>query len=164
MNKESRILNFSAATFILVWCAVLPFCYIFYSNFIRETPPVTAIPKKQAEVVSPQSTTADFSNALAAAEKGIEINPGYQTYLNLGLVYYQSGKYQESIEATKKALEYNAKSAVAYNNLAAAYGMLAQWDLEIEACKKALEIEPDMQLAKNNLAWAISEKQKVNAK
>lgn len=163
MSKESRIVNFSAATFILVWCAVLPFCYIFYSNFVRETPqPLQA--QNQTTTTAPATAANNFTSALEAAEKGMQANPSYQTYLNLGLVYYQSGKYQESIEATKKALEYNAKSAVAYNNLAAAYGMLAQWDLEIEACKKALEIEPDMQLAKNNLAWAISEKQKANTK
>lgn len=163
MSEKSRIVNFSAATFVLAWCAIMPLCYIFYSNFIRETPQYVYEENKPKEVTS-APVVNNFAPAVEAAQKEAQTNPSYQAYLNLGLVYYQSGKFKESIEATKKAIEYNANRAAAYNNLAAAYGALEQWDLEIEACKKALEIEPDLQLAKNNLAWALSQKQKLVSK
>ena len=86
--------------------------------------------------------------------------PTYGKYINLSLYYYQAHLYDESIKMSKKALELNPKSAVAYNNLCSAYNDLQDWDKAIEAGKKALELDPNFQLAKANLEWAESQKGK----
>jgi tetratricopeptide (TPR) repeat protein len=74
------------------------------------------------------------------------------------LRFDQAGKYDESIEAARKALKIDPNSAEAWNNIAAAYEAMHRWDPAIDAAKKAVALKPDFQLAKNNLAWSISEK------
>jgi tetratricopeptide (TPR) repeat protein len=95
-----------------------------------------------------------------AAIKRVADKPDYDSYVNLGLVYYQSAKYEDAINAWNKAIGLNPKSAIAYNDIAAAYGAINKYDEEIKACEKALSIDPNMTLAKNNLNWAKSQKNK----
>lgn len=96
-------------------------------------------------------------STLEKAKHEAVANPGHDTYLELGLQYYRSRRLQEAIAATRKALEFDPNSAVAYNNLCSAYAELGMWDRAVQACRKALSIAPNFQLAKNNLAWALRE-------
>ena len=80
--------------------------------------------------------------------------------IDLSLAYYQSGEYEKSIEACKKALTFQPDYAAAYSNMAAAYNQLKQWDNAIDACNKALKIDPQFKLALGNLNWAKDEKAK----
>jgi tetratricopeptide (TPR) repeat protein len=77
--------------------------------------------------------------------------PNENNYINLGLQYYNQAMYKECIDATKKALDCNAQSYLAYNNLCSAYNQLGMWDEAIAAGEKALKIKPGDQLAGNNL-------------
>ena len=101
---------------------------------------------------------ANSAAQLAALAAQTDAQPSPERYLNLSLMYNQAGKYQESIDAARKALRLNPNYADAYNNIAAAYEAMSMWDPAIEAAQQALRIKPDYQLAKNNLAWSISQK------
>ena len=81
-------------------------------------------------------------------------HPTPETYLNLSLVYYKSGLYQDTIEACRKSLEIKPDYDLAYNNMCSAYNQMGEWDLAIEACRKALQINPAFQRARANLSWA----------
>ena len=76
----------------------------------------------------------------------------------MSLQYHQAGKYQECIDAARKALRLKPDYPEAYNNIAAAYEAMSMWDPAIEAAQQALRLKPDYQLAKNNLAWSMSQK------
>ena len=93
---------------------------------------------------------------LAAAQA--DAHPTADGYLDLSLRLYQSGKYQECIDAAQKALRLSPNYAEAYNNIAAAYEGMGQWDKAIDAAQQAMRLKPDFQLAKNNLAWSLSQK------
>jgi tetratricopeptide (TPR) repeat protein len=73
-------------------------------------------------------------------------------------MYHQAGRFQDCIDAAKKALKLKPDYAEAYNNIAAANEALGRWDDAIDAARHALRIDPNLQLAKNNLAWSESQK------
>jgi tetratricopeptide (TPR) repeat protein len=85
-------------------------------------------------------------------------NPTAENYLNLSLNYYEAGKYNECVEACKKAINIKPDYALAYNNMCSAYNALKIYDKAIEACNKAIALQPDFELAKNNLKLAQSKK------
>lgn len=150
----------SLSTVVLLFVLLMPVAYLVYANFIRQVQSALPIETTTPATNGGNANAATFLSAVEAAEKAAQANPSYQTFLNLGLVYYQSGMYEKSIEATQKAIDADPNQAVAYNNIAAAYGALEKWDFEIAACEKALQLDPNFQLAKNNLSWANSQKEK----
>ncbi len=106
-----------------------------------------------------QATASTANSELERAKDNALSNPGFDTYVNLGLLYYRNEEYQNCINITIKALEFSAppeKQALAYNNIGSAYNVLSMPDSAIKACEKALSLKPDMELAKNNLKAAKS--------
>lgn len=152
-SNETSENTFSSGyvSFILSLVIFIPLAYTAVVNIQRSTP------APEIKPVLKETTAAPGIEELA---KLAQQNPGYQTFLNIGLAYYNIGSYKESIGAWNEALKYNSNSAVLYNNIAAAYGALKMWDEEIAACEKALVIDPNLQLAKSNLAWAKQMKNK----
>src|SRR5271154_498028 len=104
------------------------------------------------------ASSANMRDPLSAAEYLAQSEPSPDNYLNLSLVYHQNKRYQDSINAARKAIQLKPNFPEAYNNIAADYEDMHQWDQAIEAAKQALKLSPDFQLAKNNLAWAESQK------
>jgi tetratricopeptide (TPR) repeat protein len=74
--------------------------------------------------------------------------------INESLAMYQRGEYTGSIEAARRALAVDAKSATAWNNIGASMARLGRWSEAAEADKKALAMDPSLQIARNNLAEA----------
>ncbi len=101
---------------------------------------------------------ATLRDPVTAAEILAQTHPTPDNYLNLSLIYHNAKRYQDSINAARKAIQLKSNFPEAYNNIAAAYEDLRQWDPAIEAAKQAIKLNPDFQLAKNNLAWAESQK------
>jgi protein O-mannosyl-transferase len=104
------------------------------------------------------AASATLRDPVSAAEYLAQTQPTPDNYLNLSLVYHQAKRYQDSINAARKAIQLKPNFPEAYNNIAADYEDMHQWDQAIEAAKQALKLNPDFQLAKNNLAWAESQK------
>jgi tetratricopeptide (TPR) repeat protein/hypothetical membrane protein len=107
-------------------------------------------------------------NFLAAAKNkkaAVEVSPKplltpktAADFIDLSLILYRQGKFEESIRACEDALKLDPRSADAYSNIGAAYNSLGQFDKGIDACRKALAIDPNHQYAKGNLNWALSGK------
>jgi tetratricopeptide (TPR) repeat protein len=144
----------NAVTYVLLALLIIPLFYI-----LSDTPDKAAVnsgngiqsPNDKPEIHPANDTT--YFNLTA------KNNPGFQTYFDLGYSYCLVKRFQQSIDATLKALSYNSQNALAWNNLCVCYNELHDWDKAIVAGKKALEIDPNCQLAKNNLNWAFQQKQ-----
>lgn len=77
--------------------------------------------------------------------------PTAQNYLDLGLAFYNEGKYEQCIAASNQAIKIRAAYPDAYNNIGCAYNAMDQFDKSAEAFKMALAINSKYELAKNNL-------------
>ena len=111
-----------------------------------------------------QMTLARFPSDSAAQTwltGATAIRPTPESWLNKSLVFYKAGKFNECIEAAKKALELRPDYSDAWNNIGAAYNARKMWDQGIEAGEKAVQQNPNSELAKNNLAWAKLNKAKT---
>jgi len=95
---------------------------------------------------------------IKGARKLAEINPTPENYLNLSLIYYSNGLFEESVSAAKLAMKLRPKYAEACNVIGAAYNSMKMWNEAIPPLEKALSIKPDFQLARNNLNLAINQK------
>jgi len=70
---------------------------------------------------------ADAESSVAAEDalrKSIQLAPNYQAYANLGWLYLQQKRYDESVASTRKALEFNDRDWRVWSNLQLAYTWL----------------------------------------
>jgi Flp pilus assembly protein TadD len=73
----------------------------------------------------------------------------------------QSQRFPACIDAARRALDLNPRSAEAYNNLGYCYGAMGRLDEGADQLRKALQLRPDFPLASSNLAWIEATKAKV---
>lgn len=78
--------------------------------------------------------------AEAALRKSIELSPSYPAYANLGILYSQEKRYQESAAATEKALQLNDENYRVWENLAIAEERLGQKDKAAAARERELAL------------------------
>jgi tetratricopeptide (TPR) repeat protein len=119
----------------------------------------------------------EYEQAAAACNKALRLAPGYQrawnnlgwvyekvvertptagAYLNLSVVRYWQGRLDQSVAASRQALELEPNNAIAHNNICAALAKDGKWKRAIRECETALTIDPEYERAKNNLQWARS--------
>lgn len=94
----------------------------------RLTPDNAQVYSNLAAVYLDMSDPKVIPEAEAALKKSIQLAPSYPAYANLGLVYSQEKRYQDSAAATEKALQLNDKNYRVWENLAVAYERLDQKD------------------------------------
>jgi serine/threonine protein kinase/tetratricopeptide (TPR) repeat protein len=75
-----------------------------------------------------------------ALRKSIELSPSYAAYANLGILYMQEKRYEESAQMSEKALQQNDKDYVVWDNLAGAYEWLKIKDKAPQARARELEL------------------------
>jgi serine/threonine-protein kinase len=78
--------------------------------------------------------------AEAALEKSIQLAPSYPAYANLGILYGQEKRYQESAATTERALQLNDKNYRVWENLAVSYDRLGQNDKAVAARTRELAL------------------------
>jgi eukaryotic-like serine/threonine-protein kinase len=83
---------------------------------------------------------ADIPKALAAFNKSIELSPSYGAYANLGYLYLQQHRFDESVAMTEKALQMNDKDFIVWENLVLACEWLKQTDKAGTAREKVLQL------------------------
>jgi eukaryotic-like serine/threonine-protein kinase len=83
---------------------------------------------------------ADIPKALAAFNKSIELSPSYGAYANLGYLYLQQHRFDESVAMTEKALQMNDKDFIVWENLVLACEWLKQTDKAGAAREKVLQL------------------------
>jgi len=74
-----------------------------------------------------------------------------EAFINLSMDYYHLQEYEQSIQASERALQIRPNYALAYNNICAGYIKLKKYSRAIDACTTAIAINPNMQRAKANL-------------
>jgi len=65
------------------------------------------------------------------------------THYNLGVAYDELSRYDEAVEAYKRAIHINPDLWEAHNNLGFDYVELGHYDEAIEAYKQAIRLKPD---------------------
>ncbi|RTL51088.1 MAG: tetratricopeptide repeat protein [Sphingobacteriales bacterium] len=102
------------------------------------------------------------NKALTTIEALEKLTPDKQDkayFIQLGLLYMQTGNYAKSIQIWQKGLQkYKDSEAVFYNNIGTSMVLNKEYDEAIKMFNKVLAIEPNNQLAKNNIIWAEQEK------
>jgi tetratricopeptide (TPR) repeat protein len=152
--KKNKSINKTIHVIISITLILSLFYLIYYLNIekanasIKNNKKITATPPDSAQI------------KLQVAINLAKTSPNENKFINLSLVYYNNGNYQECIDASKKALAINANCYQAYNNLCYAYSKIGWWDEAIVAGKKAIEIRPGDILATNNLKAATTGKAK----
>jgi tetratricopeptide (TPR) repeat protein len=94
-----------------------------------------------------------------AAELAAEINTP-EAWLDLSLKFYNLEQYENTINASNKAIALRPAYAQAYNNICSAHNSLHRYQQAVAACEKSLSISPGYQLAQNNLSWARKQLEK----
>ncbi len=85
-------------------------------------------------------------------------------FVDLSLELNKAGRYAESLDAARHALQVDPNSAEAWNNIAADEEAQGHWDAAIAAAQRAIALKPAFQLAKNNLAWSLGQKAAAEAR
>ena len=129
-----------------------------WSDLQTEATTVLKIAPGNADAMAFLDAAQKKSSRTTIAVADDKTKPTAEKYLNLSLIYYNAGRYQDCIDAANQALKLNPGFAEAYNNIGSANNMLKQYDKAIEALKRALSLKPGYQLAINNLAMARTNK------
>lgn len=95
-----------------------------FQHAARLTPDNAQVYSNMAAVYIDMSDPKVIPQAESALNKSIQLSPSYPAYANLGLLYSQEKRYQESASATEKALQLNDKNYRVWENLAIAYERL----------------------------------------
>ncbi len=108
--------------------------------------------------------TGDLGKAVAELQKVVN-TPGYKeeaAWVNLGWVYRNMNKPQESIAAYKKGLQINPKQEQAALGLGWAYSYTQEYDQAIAAYKHAIQINPKVAGdAYTGISWCYFFKREV---
>jgi Tfp pilus assembly protein PilF len=83
----------------------------------------------------------EFSKAIQAYQKVIELDPAYvEAYNNLGIIYQMSGEMERAFELYQKSIEINPRYQKGYNNLGILLFLKGRYEEAQEAFQKALAI------------------------
>jgi Flp pilus assembly protein TadD len=86
----------------------------------------------------------EFSKAIQAYQKVIELDPAYvEAYNNLGIIYQMTGDLDRAFGAYQKATEINPMYEKGYNNLGILLLLKGRDEKALEAFQKALSINPN---------------------
>lgn len=112
----------------------------------------------------------DGQSSLLVAQAGIDevgkaettatAEPTIDHYLNLSVLYYQTQRYEDCIQAARQALKINPNLGEAYANIASAYHRMGKLDETIAALEQEVRINPNLPSAKKNLAIELALKEK----
>ncbi len=98
-----------------------------------------------------QNTTMEQSGRMLALEREVEKNPGNTAaWLELGNLYFDTGKHQEAIQAYVKYLEINPDNANVWTDLGVMYRRTGNPSEAISSFDKAVEIDSQHQQARFN--------------
>ena len=78
--------------------------------------------------------------------------------LLVSLQHARANRYQECVDASRRAIQLNPAMAEAYNNLGYCNASIGNLDEGIANLREALRLRPDFPMASNNLSWALAKK------
>jgi tetratricopeptide (TPR) repeat protein len=92
------------------------------------------------------------------AETAVRTEPTVNKYLALSVLYYESDRYEDCVNAAREALRINPNLPEAYANLASAYHAMGKLDETIAALREEIRLKPDMPSAQKNLEIELAQK------
>ena len=106
----------------------------------------------QASVSSTaQNLTMEQSGRMLALEKEVEKNPGNQAaWLELGNLYFDTGKHQDAIQVYSKYLSLNPDNANVWTDLGVMYRRIGNPTEAVSSFDKAIEVNPKHEQARFN--------------
>ena len=111
-----------------------------------------SIGPKQTNISIPgQSISMEQSARMLALEREVEKNPkSLATWLDLGNIYFDTGKYQEAIRAYEKYLSLNPNNTDVWTDLGVMYRRSKNPAEAISSFDKAIELNPQHEQARFN--------------
>lgn len=113
-----------------------------------------------ANLASAAMLSGDFTSAVSAFERALEVEPSAQTYMNLGMLHYYRGEGDAAKEALDKAIAMTPENHVVWSNLGDVLTLVGDVDGANRAFGEANRLARD-RLARNSrdattlldLAW-----------
>ena len=100
---------------------------------------------------SSQALTMDQSGRMLALEREVENNPkNLAAWLELGNLYFDTGKFQDAIQAYSRYLNLNPNNANVWTDLGVMYRRNGNHDEAISSFEKAIEFDPKHEQARFN--------------
>lgn len=90
-----------------------------------------------------------YNEALAAFKKVLQVYQNAEVYYNLGYIKTAQGKYEEAIQAFRRATQINNAYAQAYQKMGEVYALLGRQDEAQQCLEKAGEIYMDKNMHAN---------------
>lgn len=121
---------------------------------------------EQAEAYNNQgydlASQGRFTEAVAAFERAVALNPNYDTaYNNLGITYAQLGNFSAAVSVFERAIALNSRNVEYYNNLGSALGSLGRIAEATNVFKEAIARYPNEPDSHFNLAIAFLNQNQV---
>ncbi|KAG1054217.1 hypothetical protein G6F43_003755 [Rhizopus delemar] len=98
--------------------------------------------EEQIRVGSDYLNKGSLDMAMNSYHKSVRIAPSGAGYFNIGVCYFQMGKYKDAIQSFERSLEYTPNSADAHTNIASAYLMLKDTAQAIKHLEQASNFNP----------------------
>jgi tetratricopeptide (TPR) repeat protein len=97
-------------------------------------------------------------DSLSKAASAAVAQPTANNYLKLSVLYYETGRYDDCINAARGALKINPELGEAYANIASAYHTMGKLDETIAALEQEVRLNPNLPSAKSNLQIELAVK------
>lgn len=109
---------------------------------------------REARIARDYLAQREFDGAQLHCEKALEIWPDMNIALRLlGVVFWQRGRFDDSIVVLERALEGNPFSPEIFNNMAMSYLQKGQLDKAQELLETALDLNPEFYITSINLGF-----------
>lgn len=100
-------------------------------------------------------TKKDYSEAITAYEKALELDPkNFEIYNAMGVVYSILGEHELAIQLINEAIRFEPMTSYLHNNLGFAYLSQGHASEAAGAFQRALQLDPENSYARHNLAAA----------
>ena len=101
-------------------------------------------PKVLLENSKEKQRIGAYDEAIKILNVAVKIDPKFvAAYNQMGLVFFEANKKNESAEAFKKAIEIDSKNLISRLGLGKTYSMLTRNDLAVEQYLKAADLKPN---------------------
>ena len=129
----------------------------FGDKFKKKTPKLSPKAKKKGEELLKKAIISHTNEDLKSAENfyNAALKTGYQhdaIYLNLGVIYKNTGRIKEALKAYRKSIELNNNNPGAYSNLGNLYRITGDNEQALSHTFKSLELNANNPEAHVNLS------------
>ncbi|CAO3692977.1 unnamed protein product [Rhizopus stolonifer] len=133
-------------------------------TFFTNTPKFDRISdaEEQIKIGSDYLNKGSIDLAMNSYHKSVQIAPSGAGYFNIGVCYFQMGKYKDAIKSFENSLNFTPNSADAHTDIASAYLMLKDTTQAIRHLEQASNFNPLDGEVQYNLACVYEAVSRLN--